>query len=105
VSSAPLWVRAREAASVCKRGAAQGRPSDVSVGGVLCAPLSTERLPPTPDARVSRARKRSPSAPPPLLARLSLPRAFQPVIRILDIVTHCRAAPESLLDPSTTAAV
>jgi hypothetical protein len=44
VSSAPLSVRAREAASVCKRGAAQGRPSDVTDAGVRRAPLSTERL-------------------------------------------------------------
>jgi hypothetical protein len=37
----------------------------------------------------------STTAAAPLPTWLSLPRAFQPVIRILDIVTHCRIASRS----------
>jgi len=47
---------------------------------------------------------KKPSAPPPLPTRLSLRRAFQPVIRILAIVTHCRRL-ENPTGPSITAAV
>ena len=79
MSSAPLSVRTREAASACKRGAAQGRPSDVSDGGVLRAPLSTEQLPPNPDALVSMALKKrfsATSAADPGVAASRLPAGY-----------------------------
>jgi len=75
---ASLGARARGCFSLQARRSLR-TPSDVSDGGVLRAPLSTEQLPPNPDALVSMALKKrfsATSAADPGVAASRLPAGY-----------------------------